>query len=121
MAVCGAITRDGGRCRATVGRGVAFCFNHDPARAEERRRNAARAGRSKQSGEIRDVKLQIQALVDGMLAGDVHRARAAVAGQLLNVKLRALSLERDLRETELLEGRVVELEEMVEGRWTGTA
>lgn len=46
MARCQGIKRDGGRCTLSVPPGVQWCFNHDPALAPERRRNASRAGKS---------------------------------------------------------------------------
>ncbi len=55
-----------------------------------------------------------------MLAGEVERADAAVCGQLLNVKLRALEVERKVKETEELEERLASLEQSQEqrgGRW----
>jgi hypothetical protein len=49
-----------------------------------------------------------------VLAGEVDRANAAVAGQLLNIKLRTVEIERRLLETQELERRLGELEESIE-------
>jgi len=49
-------------------------------------------------------------MADGVLSGETDRAAAAVAGQLLNVKLRAIEVERKIRETEELEARLEALE-----------
>jgi hypothetical protein len=62
------------------------------------------------------VKAQLQELTDRVLSGDMHRADAAVCGQLLNVKLRALEQERRWREIEELEGRLEALESVLKGR-----
>ena len=51
-----------------------------------------------------------------MLAGELDRADAAVCGQFLNVKLRALEVGRKLREAEDLERRMEELEARVAAR-----
>jgi hypothetical protein len=56
MPRCAGIKRDGGRCAVVVGPGKDHCYAHDPARKEERRRNASRGGRSKGTGELADLK-----------------------------------------------------------------
>jgi hypothetical protein len=43
------------------------------------------------------------------------RGRAAVANQLINTRLRAIELERKIRETEELEARLAALERSEEG------
>jgi hypothetical protein len=63
-----------------------------------------------------DVADQMQDLSDKVLAGELDRADAAVCGQLLNVKLRALEVGRKLREAEDLERRMEELEALVAAR-----
>jgi hypothetical protein len=116
MAICGAIKRDGGRCRASVKPGQQWCANHDPARSEERKQIASKAGKSKPSAELRGVKRQLQELTDRILSGEVDRANAAVCGQLLNVKLRALEQERRWREIEELEARLQAMEGVLKSR-----
>jgi hypothetical protein len=110
MARCAGIKRDGTWCTAGVPAGVQWCFNHDPARAEERKRNASRAGRSSGGGEVRDLKRRISKLVDDVLEGSVERGRAAVAIQGLNALRGALELERRVKEVDELEERLVEIE-----------
>ena len=119
MAVCAGITRNGTRCTQSVSSGEHYCHHHDPARAQERRRNAAKAGRSRPSSEIRGVKTQLQELTDRSLSGELDRADAAVCGQLLNVKLRALEQERRWLEVQQLEERLGALEAVLKGRKTG--
>jgi hypothetical protein len=58
-------------------------------------------------------------LADRVLSGEVDRADAAVCGQLLNVKLRALEQERRWREIENHEERLEALESLLKGRKTG--
>ena len=119
--ICAGIKRDGGRCTQSVKPGEHYCHHHDLTRAGERRRNAAKAGRSKPSSEIRAVKTQLQELTDRVLSGVVERADAAVCGQLLNVKLRALEQERRWREIEELEGRLEAVEGVLKGRQKRTS
>jgi hypothetical protein len=109
--VCPGIKRDGARCTVVVDGPQGYCYQHDPARADERKRAASRAGRSKPSRELAGIKRQLQDLADGVLAGEVERANASVCGQLLNVKLRALEVERKIKETEELEERIEQLEQ----------
>ena len=110
--VCAGITRSGGRCTVPVGGAQHFCHLHDPARADERRRNASRAGRSKPaSKEIAGIKARLAQLTEDVLTGDLETGRAAVVNQLINTLLRALEAERKLREQEELEGRLEALEQ----------
>ncbi len=118
MPQCQGIKRDGGRCTARVPPGVQWCFNHDPARAQERRRNASRAGRSVGGREVRDLKRRILQVIDDVLEGSLERGRAAVAIQGFNALRGALELERKIREQEELEARIEALERTKGGsRW----
>jgi len=110
MSRCQGIKRDGGRCTASVAPGVQWCFNHDPERAADRKRNASRAGKSAGGREIRDLKRRISEVVDAVLEGSQDRGRAAVAIQGFNALRGVLELERKIRETEELEVRIEELE-----------
>lgn len=114
VARCAGSKSDGTPCERIVKASQTYCFSHDPARAGERKRNASKAGRGGGSTEIRDLKKQLQELTDGVLAGEVNRANAAVCGQLLNVKLRAVEVERKVKETEELEERIEQLEQAQE-------
>ncbi len=119
MAKCAGIKRDGGRCAVVVGPGQTHCYQHDPARAEERRRNASRGGKSKGNGELANLKQQLKDLAAGVLDGSVDRGRAAVVNQIHNTLIRAIEQERKLRELEELAGRLEALEEVLKGRRTG--
>ena len=88
-----------------------LCWAHDPANAERRRRGQSRGGRNKPSRKLQAIKRQLQELADGVLSGEVERADASVCGQLLNGKLRALEVERKVKETEELEERIERLEQ----------
>jgi len=116
--VCAGIKRAGGRCTATVPPGETHCYHHDPARAEERRRAASRAGKSKPSREIVAIKALLSELTDRVLkeegAEPLETGWAAVANQLVNTRLRAVEVERKIRETEVLEERIDALERAAE-------
>jgi hypothetical protein len=122
MAVCAGTKRDGSRCTATVDPPQTYCWWHDPANADERRRAASKAGRSRPNRELVGVKAQLQDLTRDVLAGDLETGRAAVANQLINTRLRAIEQERKNRETEDLEARIEALERSQEKggpRWRG--
>jgi hypothetical protein len=116
MARCAGLKRDGGRCTAIVNGSQTHCYQHDPKRAEERRRNASRAAKSKPSREIVGIKARLSDLADGVLAGEVDRGVAAVASQIMNVYLRAVSVELKAREQLELTERLAALEEALEQR-----
>ena len=111
MAVrCAGTKRDSSPCTATVEPPQRFCWWHDPANADKRRRAASKAGKSKPSRELPSIKAQLQDLVRDVLAGDLETGRAAVANQLINTRLRAIEQERKNKETEDLEARIEALE-----------
>jgi hypothetical protein len=96
-----------------VGPGQTHCYQHDPHRSQERKRNASLGGRSKGQDELGELKRRIRSLAAEVLDGTVDRGRAAVAGQLYNCLLRALEQERKQLELEELVGRWAELEALV--------
>jgi len=110
MPVCAGIKRDGGRCTAVVGPSQTHCYQHDPARAGERSRNASRAARSRPSREISDIKRRLSDLADDVLEGGADKGAAAVAGQLLNTYIRAVGMELKVKEVTELEERIEALE-----------
>ncbi len=111
MGVCAGIKRDGTRCTVGVSPGAQWCYNHDPARQAERRRNAARGGKARASGELAGIKQRLSDLADDVLEEKVDKGVAAVASQVLNVYLRAVSVELKAREQLELVERLEVLEE----------
>jgi glutathione S-transferase len=88
-----------------------YCPAHDPNRVEARKRAASRAARAGHGGDLREVKDRLKELAEDVLGGRVDRGDAAVASQVLNVYLRAVSVEQKLREVQELEQRLAQLEE----------
>ena len=114
MARCPGIKRDGGRCTVIVnGSQATYCYQHDPKRSEERKRNASRAARSKPSREMAVLKGQLRAVADGVLSGAVEPKRGAVAVQALSALTRALEQERKIKEVDELTERLDSLEDLV--------
>ena len=118
---CGGIKRDGSPCTATVEPPQRFCWWHDPANADKRRRAASKAGRSKPSRELANIKERLSELADDVLEGRQDKGVAAVASQVLNVYLRAIEIERKIREADEIEDRISRLEEIAKNgggrRW----
>lgn len=110
---CGGTKRDGSACTATVQPPQRFCWWHDPANAQQRRRAASKAGKSKPSRELVGIKQRLSDLADDVLEGSVDKGVAAVASQVLNVYLRAVSVELKAREQLELIERLEALEEAV--------
>lgn len=79
-------------------------------RAEERRRNASRAGRSRPSREIRHLKSRLRDIAEGILSGAVDPRWATVAVQAYNALIRALEQERKIAEQEEIMERLERLE-----------
>ena len=121
MVRCGGSKRDGSACTATVEPPQRYCWWHDPAHAAERRRNASRAGKSKPNREIAAVKTLVEDLTNRVIGAEgtepLSASAGAVAAQLINTRLRAIELERKIKETEELEERIAALEESKGERW----
>lgn len=115
-AVCRADKRDGSPCTAPATGADGYCWAHDPANAERRRRIASRGGRGRGGGELSDLKKQVKDLAASVLDGETETGRAAVANQLYNTVIRAIEQERKQRELEEMAGRLEALEEILRGR-----
>jgi hypothetical protein len=116
---CMATKRDGGVCTLPSNESTGLCWAHDPANAERRRRGQSRGGKSKPTKEIIDIKRRLSDLADDVLAGRVERGDGAVVSQILNVYLRAVSVEMKVREQQELEERLEQLEEALERQREG--
>jgi hypothetical protein len=88
---CTATKRDGSPCTLPSYGSDGLCWAHDPKNAERRK-------------ELLSIKQRLSDLADDVLEGNVDKGVAAVASQILNVYLRAVSTELAVREQlELLE------------------
>jgi len=96
-----------------------LCWAHDPKNAERRRRGQSRGGKSKPSKELVSIKQRLSDLTDDVLEAKVDKSVAAVASQVLNVYLRAVSVELKVNEQFELIERLEALEEVLKGRRTG--
>ena len=107
---CTAVKRNGEPCTLPANGPQGLCWAHDPANAEKRRRGASRGGRAKANRELPTIKALLEDLTDQVLAGGLETGRAAVANQLINTRLRAIELERKIREQDEILERLEALE-----------
>ena len=118
MSKCSAIKANGQRCGGRAIDGSQWCWNHDPAYAEARQRNARkggkRGGRSRPSAELARIQARFEDLVEKVLTGEVGRADGAVAGQLLGGARACVRDGLAAREQEELAREVEELRGMVQ-------
>jgi hypothetical protein len=112
MAQCAGYKRDGSQCTATVDLPQQYCWWHDPANADQRRRAASKAAKSKPNREILDIKELCKDLTERVLEGELLPGPAAVANQLINTRLRAIEQERKNRELEEVLERIERLENL---------
>src|SRR5215207_1913350 len=120
MSACSGIRADGGRCQAQAMRNSEWCINHHPDRSEVRRRRASkggkRGGRGRPQAELAGIKARLSTLADDVLEGRQDKGVAAVASQVLNVYLRAVSVELKAKEQLELIERLEMLEEALAQR-----
>ena len=122
---CEAITRSGSQCKADALPGATWCYSHHPDKAEERRRNASKGGRTGGNGrpsalaEVQDAKNNVKSVLSGLLRGQIEPRLGGVLLSGFNVLARLIEQERRIRADEELEGRIEALEEMAEEehRW----
>jgi hypothetical protein len=118
--LCQATKVDGRPCQNPAQPGKLTCWSHDEANAEQRRRNSSAGGRaimslvaergSAQRAEIAEIKERLRALAADVLEGKVPAQPATVAVQAYNALLRAVDLDRKVRELDEVEARLEALE-----------
>ena len=106
---CHGTRRNGERCTQTVEPPNAYCWHHAPERAEERRRAASRAGKSRPNTEVRTIKEEIKGVISGVKAGEIDRNDAAVMIQGYRALKDFIALERGIRVEDELAAEIEEL------------
>jgi len=119
MARCAAIKANGERCRLDAQEKQDTCWAHSPENSERRRKRASRGGRAKANRELPSIKALLEDLTEQVLSGELPTGPAAVANQLINTRLRAIELERKIREAEEIEERLSALEALARNRGRG--
>ena len=107
------------RCRATKANGEpctlaangphGFCWAHDPANREKRRRQASRAARAKGNREVLLLKEEIKGVISDVKTGELDRNDAAVMIQGYRALKGFIELERRVKETDELAAEIEDL------------
>ena len=104
--VCRATKRDGSPCTLPVKGPDGYCWAHSPEHADERRRAASRAGRSRPSREVRDLKADLRELITRVEEGQLSPTRANTMIRAFSVLLDYIKLERGVYLEEELAARL---------------
>jgi hypothetical protein len=115
---CSAITKGGERCRLDATSG-SYCWSHAPENAEARRKRGRRGGKARGASEMSEVKREIRTVVSDVLEGRVERGVGAVVFQGYNTLLKAVEVDRRIREEEQLLARIEQLEQAQEAQKGG--
>lgn len=109
MRRCSGIKPDGSQCTLTVEPPETYCWHHTPDRAEERRRTASRAARSRGNREVATLKEEIKSVIADVRRGKLDRNDAAVMIQGYRALKDFIALERQVKETDELAAEIEEL------------
>jgi hypothetical protein len=112
MPRCAGFKANGEQCSHIVAVPQQYCYAHSPEHKEQRRAAASKAAKSRSGSELCQVRSMLRRLADDVLDGSVDRADGSVAAQILGVYLRAVELERKVKESEEFEARLAALEEL---------
>ncbi len=96
MNTCRSKKRNGEPCTLPATQGSAWCWNHDPNRAEERSRNVSRAASAKHSSVAQDMRDVVWNIVKLMMEGRLNTKASYNMNriiQLLQTFLRAAEIE----------------------------
>jgi len=141
LARCAGFKPDDTQCERIVNDRYMYCYSHDPARKEQRRRAASKAGKAKPGSEVAELKSKLAKLYEDTRAGrcpsNVGQVCATIAGAQLKVidtelrerevRVKEVELQRiKVPEFEQLQTELAELKELVEqnpgsrrGSWAG--
>ena len=86
-----------------------WCWNHDPANRERRRRAASKAAKAKGNKEVSQLKDEIKLVISEVKGGDLARNDAAVMIQGYRALKDFIELERRVTETDQLAAEIEEL------------
>ena len=118
MSRCTAIKASGERCKGRAIEGSEWCWNHNPAHADERRRHGARGGkrggRGRPIAELGALRVENADIRRRLLEGELMPNVAAVAVQSINTDIRAVGAAMKAREQEEILERIATLEQSAE-------
>jgi hypothetical protein len=106
---CRGVKRDGDGCTLPANGSDGFCWAHSPKHAEERRRMASRAGKSRGSREVANLKAQLKDLIGKVQDGTLEPTRGNTMLRGYGVLIELIKLERGIFVEEDLARRIEEL------------
>ena len=106
---CRGVKRDGALCTLAANGPDGYCWAHSPAHAEQRRRAASKAGRSKPTAEVHIIKEEIKAAIAAVQNDELDRNKARAMFTGWGVLLDYIRLERQVYLEEDLAVRIEEL------------
>jgi hypothetical protein len=110
MARCTFIKPGGERCKGVPVRGSTLCAAHHPDYRERRRAGARRGGKARSTGELAQIKSEIRTVIEAVQDMKLNRGVGAVVFQGYNTLLRAVEVERKVREVDEIEERIAAME-----------
>src|SRR5688500_7363941 len=116
MPKCPGIKRNGGKCTATVVPPQTYCWWHDPANQEARKRAAAKGGRGKATRKVAMLWDRVMGVIDKVEAGELDPSKANTMLRGYNVLIAQRRLELDEEERREILPRLEELEAEAESR-----
>jgi hypothetical protein len=113
--VCVGTRRDGLPCVSNATEGSGYCYKHDPQRAAERKKNAAKGGaahggRSKVE-MVERIRQDMRSVAGSVLEGKVSSRAGDTIIKALNGELRALTELHKMQDLEDVRRRLDALEE----------
>ena len=108
---CRATKLNGERCQGTANGPAGWCWAHAPEHAEQRRRQASRAARSKPNREVATLKQDVKDTIAMVKDGEIDRNDAGVMFRGYSVLLDFIKVERGVLEVEELAREIEELRE----------
>jgi hypothetical protein len=106
---CRGIKRNGEPCSLSANGPDGYCWAHSPQHAQQRRRMASRAGKSKPAHEVHLLKTEIKTVIADVKSGALDRNDAGVMIQAYRALKDFIELERRVKETDELAVEIAEL------------
>ena len=113
MARCTFIKPGGERCKGVPVRASTLCAAHHPDYRERRRSGARRGGKARGAGELAQIKSEIRTVIEAVQEMKLNRSVGAVVFQGYNTLLRAVEVERKVREVDEIDERIAAMESRV--------
>ena len=104
--ICRATKRNGKPCTLSATTQDGLCWAHSPANAAHRKEIAAKGGKGRTGGKLKELEAKLETLYEGIEGGQIDRGTGAVLNQVLNTSVRLVEVQHKLSELEELERQV---------------